>query len=162
MKMWFSPQKVWFCLTIAVLLVSTLLTTAPSRVSAQDAVYGFCPFGVQIDVLVYKQKEIDVKHGITMMTGSLKVRLTNVDSGTALDLNIPGPGKNISSSDGATTTEIMTGPWLLGVPEGVLPDFNPRLFLSQGRVVGLADADGNWLSLTVHGNVTDLCAALGN
>jgi hypothetical protein len=44
-----------------------------------------------------------------------------------------------------------------------LPDFTPRLFYSKGRVVAQAiTATGEWTSLSIQGNVTDICAALSD
>jgi hypothetical protein len=156
-------KKIWFRLIVVTLVVGILFAFAPTVVTAQDVISGFCPFDVQVVITSGKSKTVELPNGVFLTTGSLKVQLTNLSSGETLDLNVSGPGKNIANSDGTTTTQIMTGPWLLGLPPGVLPDFTPRLFYSKGRVVAQAiTATGEWTSLSIQGNVTDICAALSD
>ena len=117
---------------------------------------------MHLTFLAVKLKTHEIRGGILITTGALKVRLANASTGETLDLNIPGPGMVIPGPNGSST-QIMVGPWLLGVPEGVLPDFSPRLFFSRGRVVATANDTGTFTSLTIQGgNVVDLCAALAD
>jgi hypothetical protein len=157
-----SLSKLWLNVVVGVLLAVSILVAAPATVTAQEPVVisGFCPFDVQIDFLVNKQKTLEKKGGILITTGALKVRLTGLSSGATLELNVSGPGRVIPQEDGSI--QIFTGPWILGLPEGVLPDFAPRLFFSRGRVVAEADAAGDFTSLAIHGKIVDLCAALAD
>jgi hypothetical protein len=161
MKTCLSQNRVWFNLVVGVLLLGVLLLSAPIAVTAQEPIVlvGFCPFDVQLDVTVDNTKTIETRGGIFITTGALKARLTNLESLATVDLNVPGPGRVVSNADG--TTAYYSGPWLLGVPAGVLPGFEPRLFFSKGRVIAEIDATGTFTSLTIQGGkVIDLCAAL--
>jgi hypothetical protein len=94
-----------------------------------------------------------------LITGSLKARLTNMSNDKSLDVNISGPGKITLNEDG-TETWYSGGTWLIFLSPVDVPDFQPRLFLSSGRMV-IEDTEGVITSLTVvGGRITDLCAAL--
>jgi hypothetical protein len=94
-----------------------------------------------------------------LITGPLKVRVTNATTGESLDLNIPGPGRIVE--DG--TRFIMMGPWLQIVqPDTLLddPEFK-ALFVTRGRVVTETDENGVIVRfISINGAVDDICTAL--
>jgi hypothetical protein len=126
----------------------------------------FCPFPVDILILTSGQTRttfLDQSGNVIMelITGPLKVRVTNVTTGESLDLNIAGPGRIVEDGE----ILIATGPWLLFVPKGALlddPDFQ-GLFLTRGRVVAEIDENENIVRfISSNGRVDDICAALAS
>jgi hypothetical protein len=160
MKRWFLHESMWHKVVGGALLACLALVSAPNAVIAQEppVLSGYCPFDVQFNFLVDKEKIHEKKGGIEIITGALKLRLVNLETNASLEVNVPGPGWTVPKPDGSTDTYM--GPWILAIPEGVLPGFTPRMFLSKGRVVAGLDAAGNYTSMTLHGKVVDLCAAL--
>jgi hypothetical protein len=126
----------------------------------------FCPFPVDILILTSGQTRttfLDQSGNVVMelITGPLKVRVTNVTTGESLDLNIAGPGRIVEDGE----ILIATRPWLLFVPKGALlddPDFQ-GLFLTRGRVVAEIDENENIVRfISSNGRVDDICAALAS
>src|SRR3712207_2718525 len=75
-----------------------------------EATGQFCPdFQVQIRTTTNKEVMHVFSSGVSLITGALKVEVTNLATGETLALNIPGPGK--VSADGTTITG--GGPWLI-------------------------------------------------
>lgn len=128
---------------------------------------GICSFDVLLEDLVNKEvvttffdKEGNVR--MELITGALKIRLTNLSTGESLDLNIPGPGRIVPHPDNSSTL-IATGPWAIFLFPEDLPDFQPRFYFTSGRQVLEFDADGNLVQLSiVGGHLVDLCAELSN
>jgi len=93
---------------------------------------------------------------VEIQSGVAKVRLTNLETGESIELNISGPLTLQVFADGSTV-ESRVGPWLfVDVPPG---QGVPPLFLSEGRVTFTFDAAGN-LTIASSGRVVDLCAQL--
>ena len=92
---------------------------APVRefVPASDfTISGSCAFDVALHIVGNKEYGITFSNGATLVTGSLKVTLTNVSDPTkSITLNIPGPGLNTVSGDGTFTLDAR-GPWLFFYP----------------------------------------------
>jgi len=126
---------------------------------------GVCAFDVLVDFLTNKEYATILLDRFgnpreILTTGALKVRLTNLSNGRSLDLNITGPGRFYSNADG-TSTLVTTGPWLLFLNPGQLPQYTPRLFYITGHSVLSFDAAGNNSQITIiGGTMTDLCGAL--
>jgi hypothetical protein len=55
-----------------------------------------------------------------LTTGPLKVRVTNLDTGESIELNVPGPGRLVIDEEQATLTQ--EGPWLTFVFPGAFED----------------------------------------
>jgi hypothetical protein len=113
-----------------------------------------CGFEVTVEILTDKAKAITFGDGRTMISGALKVRLTNSDDPTSsIVLNIPGPGTFEAS--GVLTA---TGPWLFFFLPGELGAGSPPLLAyTKGRV--LIDDTGFHL---LGGTRTDLCPLLAS
>jgi hypothetical protein len=112
-----------------------------------------CGFEVGVQVLANKEKAITFGDGGTMITGTLKVRLTNLDDPTrSIVLNIPGPGS--FSESGLTAT----GPWLFFFLPGELGEESPAILAYTTGRVRIDDAGFHQLG----GTRTDLCPLLAS
>ena len=112
-----------------------------------------CGFEVAVDILANKEKAIMFSDGRTMVTGALKVRLTNLDDPTrSIALNIPGPGTFDES--GLTAT----GPWLFFFFPGDLGEGSPAMLAYTTGRVRIDDAGFHQLG----GTRTDLCPLLAS
>ena len=112
-----------------------------------------CGFEVAVDILANKEKAIVFGDGRTMITGTLKVRLTNLDDPTrSIVLNIPGPGRFDES--GLTAT----GPWLFFFLPGDLGEGSPAILAYTTGRVRIDDAGFH----QVGGTRTDLCPLLAS
>lgn len=90
--------------------------------------------------------------GSALITGALSVRLSDLDTGASLVLDISGPSR--ISADGSTLTAF--GPLLQ-------PFFgaHPELILFNGRVVLSLAADGSATVVSQRGASQDACALVG-
>jgi hypothetical protein len=88
-----------------------------------------------------------------IITGTLKVDVTNLETGKTISLNISGPA--MFSSDGATLVGV--GKWLFFGEAGFLGRPGPTLETFDGRFT-LDLADGTFVRRT--GTVRELCAEL--
>jgi hypothetical protein len=112
-----------------------------------------CGFEVAVNILTNKTKAIMFGDGRTMITGALKVRLTNLDDPTkSIVLNIPGPGKFDES--GLTAT----GPWLFFFLPDELGEGSPAILAYTTGQVRIDDAGFHQLG----GTRTDLCPLLAS
>ena len=120
-----------------------------------------CAFPVEFHYLQWRRMATTHENGTGTLTtienGVAKVRLTNLDSGESLDLNISGPGKLRVFPDGSFVFN-GSGPWLFSdVPPGL---GLPPLFWSSGRFQVNADTQGNLVSFEPPRRLVDLCPAL--
>ena len=112
-----------------------------------------CGFEVGVEILADKAKAITFSDGRTMISGALKVRLTNLDDPTrSVVLNIPGPGTFDES--GLTAT----GPWLFFFLPGELGEGSPAILAYTTGLVRIDDAGFHQLG----GTRTDLCPLLAS
>jgi hypothetical protein len=100
-----------------------------------------------------------------LTTGPLKVRVTNLDTGESIELNVPGPGRLVIDEEQATLTQ--EGPWLTFVFPGAFeddPDFELGLYFTKGTVVAAFDPEtGAFLTYTaITQNRTNLCEVLAD
>jgi hypothetical protein len=72
-----------------------------------------------------------------------------------------GPGKITLNEDGTETVE-GGGNWLITLLPTDVPDFQPRMLLSSGRITFDFDPEVGFTSLAVRGKIVDVCAALGD
>ena len=165
-------------LTLMTLLAVTLLQASLTRSAAAVApirerwvvgpftLTGICPFAVRLDPVVNKVKITTFvdKEGtprLQLHTGSLKVRVTNLSTGHALDLTVSNARRDETLPDG-TLRSTFTGRvfgWIANPSD--VPTFAPRMFVVAGRTVAEFDAAGtHFLDLSVQGQVIDVCAAL--
>jgi hypothetical protein len=145
-------------LVAAGLVVPTAAADKPSKepFPSSDVTGRFCE---DFDVLLHVTDDKGTLHvfssGVALVTGTLKIEVTNLASGKTLALNISGPGK--FSADGTTLTG--SGRWLLFGEAGELPDPGPGMLLTTGQItLGLGPT--GITSIETHGTVQDICAAL--
>jgi len=120
-----------------------------------------CAFPVEFQFLQWGAKSTTHEDGtgtlVTITTGVAKVRLTNLDSGESLDLNISGTGMLRVRPD-SSFVFTGNGPWLFSdVPPGL---GLPPLFWTSGHFQVNADTQGNLVSFERVGSLVDLCEAL--
>jgi hypothetical protein len=112
-----------------------------------------CGFAVGVDILANKAKAIMFSDGSSMITGKLKVELTNLDDPTSsIVLNIPGPGRFNESG------LIARGPWLFFFLPGELGEGSPAILAYTTGRVRIDDSGFHQLA----GRRTDLCPLLAS
>jgi len=112
-----------------------------------------CGFEVGVDILANKEKAITFSDGSTMVTGALKMRLTNLGDPTrSIVLNVPGPGRFSESGLKAT------GPWLFFFFPGDLGEGSPAILAYTTGRVRIDDSGFHQLA----GRRTDLCPLLAS
>ncbi len=153
---------------LALLLVAPgVSATPPTREPGppfEGVLKGVCLFPVEVVTLANREKLLtfyDRAGDVTMQigTGTLKVRLTNLATGTSLAVNISGPVRIAPGADG-TTTITLGGRSLLYLRAGIdlLP---PGITLNAGQQVITVDAEGRVTAVTRQtGSARDLCAEL--
>jgi hypothetical protein len=119
---------------------------------------GECPFPVDLLLLTNKGYTLTFVNGAQILTGQVSVRLTNVSTGSSVDLNVSGPG--FTSVGGSTLT--LSGASLLFLPAGALGSGSAGvLWLTRGPV--LIDFGGQFVTATLtaaSASVRDICAVL--
>jgi hypothetical protein len=141
-------------LVLAVATSSTASASSPIResfVPPIPAVDMDCGYPIQIDVLTSRQVLTTFSDGRMLITGSLKIRVTNADDPQkTMLLNISGPTQ--ISADGSTFVGVGSagGPTPGGLP---FVDFH-------GRLVAHFDENGNVTSETLTGHFLDVCELL--
>jgi hypothetical protein len=122
---------------------------------------GICPFTVQVDVLANKEYSKTFSDGRMLITGVLKIRLTNLESGKSFDANISGQGVFRFHEDDSVTLHAH-GNWLFFFFPGDLgPGTAGRMFLNSGRLV-LNSAPGRTEITRRTGHKVNVCAALAS
>ena len=111
-----------------------------------------CQFPVRIEITANKEYVKFFSDGRLLVNGKLFVRITNLDSGESIDVNISGPA-NVTP----TTERNMGRGILLLFPEDA---GGPGLFLNTGRLEIIRGEDGFITNYTVRGTSVDVCAAL--
>jgi hypothetical protein len=122
-----------------------------------------CPFALSVEPIVdgasattHYDKQGDIRwiHG----SGPLVYRYTNDDTGTSVDLNISGPGKQTEGADGLIHID-GTGPWSLAFFPGDSPS-STFLYL-KGHLHFTVDPTDGTLTLVSHtGTVENICDML--
>jgi hypothetical protein len=122
---------------------------------------GPCAFPVRVEVLTNKEFGTEYSDGRFLITGSFKVRLTNLaPGGSSMDVNISGPGVLTPTPDGGSKLTSW-GNWLFWFFPGDLGLQSPgRLLFATGHGSEVFDADGKIVSVALPRNTTDACAAL--
>ena len=103
-----------------------------------------CPFALHVDIVEDNQQAMvfpPKRNGdvVVRIVGHLVVRITNVDNGRSVVLNVSGPVEQIFHADG-THHDILRGPNALGIHPGDEPN-GPQLLYFTGRAVALVTAD---------------------
>jgi hypothetical protein len=124
---------------------------------------GVCPFDIGVHTLAQNNHTRLYANGVFAGEGLLKLELTNLRSGTTLDVNVSGPGRFIPNADGTTTVRVEGRNLVFFFPDQLSPGAPGALFLTNGLTTELADsATGVPVpgSFTTTGSLTDMCAAL--
>ena len=142
-------------IVLAVLIAATGAFAAPPErepLLAEDFVAeNACSFPVLIEATANKEFVTFFADGRIKVNGKLFARLTNLETGDALELNISGPVT-------ITETEVLRGRGLLILfPEDA---GGPGIVLTTGRVELLRGEDGFITNATVRGRTVDVCSAL--
>ena len=116
-----------------------------------------CAFPVFVETLRNNEILTTFSDGRQRVTGALKVRLTNVDTGESLIVNASGPGWQTET---ATMFDVSgQGHWLLFQFPGDQP--GPGIFLYRGNIHFVFDfATETVTVLSATGSRRDLCAVL--
>ena len=129
-----------------------------------DLPAGFCSFPTHYDVVANNEygKFTTLADGTVRLheTGTLKVRVTNVDTDASVLLNASGPGTVTFHPDG-TTTVVGNGHWLItNLAADASPFGLPGVMLTSGVLNETLSPTGTPTALSVTGHVTDVCAEL--
>jgi hypothetical protein len=145
-------------LLVAALVVGGLTFTAMATASRPymetDTVDAFsfstCGFPVLFQPAAHDFTHLFVfSDGEQLTSGPFRGTLTNLDTGTSIQINISGTVTYTPNSDGSSTLTF-NGPTLF---------INPHVIV-DGRTVDQYDADGNRISRTIVGTQEDVCTEL--
>jgi hypothetical protein len=92
--------------------------------------------------------------GATLITGTLKVEVTNLETGKSIALNVSGPAR--SSVDGSTL--VGTGRWIFFGEPGFFGPGSPAMLEASSGRFEIDLTDGSFLSR--NGHRVDLCPLL--
>lgn len=122
---------------------------------------GICPFAVDVQILANNAFLTAFSDGRQLITGTLKVRLTNLDDPSkSRDVNISGPGVQRETEEGEFVLKAR-GRWLFFFFPGDLGPGDPgRLVITTGLAIQRIDAEGSSSFTHKTGTTTDVCAAL--
>lgn len=151
-------RKLLVCVACGALVALSFVSVAgaerPVRqfVPASDfTLTGSCSFDVAIHIVADKEYGLTFSDGATLITGALKVELTNVSDPTkSVSLNIPGPGLTTVSGDGTVTIDAR-GNWLFFYPGA--------LVFATGHMTFTSGPAGTTLE-QLGGTSTDMCSVL--
>ncbi|HUF75776.1 MAG TPA: hypothetical protein VMM35_05825 [Longimicrobiales bacterium] len=144
-------------------LVPAATADKPERffLPSEDFVFSCPSFDVSIEFLENNEYSTVFSDGRFLITGKLKIRLTNLsDPGNSMDANISGPGVITETSDGGFQLTAW-GIWLFWFFPGDLGPGSPgTMLLTKGLASATIDGTGNLASFTPARNTTSLCPAL--
>jgi hypothetical protein len=139
---------------VALSLVPVAGAEPPVRefVPASDfTISGSCSFDLAVHIVANNEYQLTFSNGAALVTGALKVTLTNVSDPTkSITLNVPGPGTSTVSGDGTVTIDAR-GPWFWFLPGVAL--------YTAGHVIFTFGPAGFTLD-QIGGTSTDLCSVL--
>jgi hypothetical protein len=125
----------------------------------------FCGFDIGVSFPVNDQysKLLKTSDGsvATLATGSLRVSLTNLETGKTITENISGPSKTTVSSDGSAVIAFK-GLTAFAIEPAQAEQFGlPNVSVIAGGLTVSVDPEGTFTSVSLQGHVlVDLCAAL--
>jgi hypothetical protein len=144
----------------AALLVPTAAAEPPTREPAPFPGFTgqFCEdFQEQIQATQNNEVLTVFSTGAALVSGVLKVEVTNLETDKSLELNISGPG--VFSPDGSSVSG--SGRWLLFGEAGQLPGPDAGMLLTTGSI-SLTVGPAGISSMTVKGTTEDVCAMLAS
>jgi hypothetical protein len=141
---------------------SSLLPTN-QQFPLQDTLGGDpCGFPVLLELTTNKEviTTFARQGGVTSIhtTGALKARLTNGNTGEAIERNISGPIFQTVNNDGSVTQKT-TGPGVWAFDPGVALGL-PRISITKGKTESVFSPTGAFTWISQHGSYEDVCAAL--
>jgi hypothetical protein len=132
----------------------------PAQIPDSFTVEGICAFPVQVDVLVNRETFTTFSNGTQLITGSLKLRLTNLsDTEKFVVLNASGPAKLVTLDDG-TVVQTGRGLGLQPFPAEASITGNAEFILISGPEVIEFHPDGSFQEVKRGHVVLDVCVAL--
>lgn len=135
-------------------------SSEPVPIPDSFTVEGICSFTVQIDVLMNREKISTFSNGTQLITGAVKMRLTNTSNpDNSLVLNPSGPARLVPLGDG---TVMQTGRGLGLQPfsaEASITGNAEFLFISGPEVLKFYP-DGSFKEIKRGHVKLDVCAAL--
>ena len=122
---------------------------------------GSCDFPVLLEEVANRTKLTIFSDGRELVTGQLKVRLTNLDDpSNSLVLNISGPGVTTPSDDGGFRLKA-TGAWLFFFAPGDLGEGSPgMMFTTHGQARLVVTGEGEMSYELLSGRQSDVCPRL--
>jgi hypothetical protein len=146
-------------------MAGTVFASQPDRGPVGNTpfiVEGSCAFPVEVNQLAdgeYIQTfyDRDGNARLYLVTGVLKVTVTNADTGASLTLNVSGPGQFVDNPDGSTTAS-GGGPWLYWAFDGDAT--GAGMWYTRGYITFLIEPDGSNPIAQLPPNTMDVCAAL--
>jgi hypothetical protein len=131
------------------------------RTSGDFVVSDSCPFPVAVHNVVDNGVIKVFSDGRAMSTGSLKDRVTNLETGKSELINVSGPSFRTRNPDG-TTTYRFEGLTELPLSPGELGPGSPGQFLVlSGPNTFTYDANGHLVDFSLGGGIVrDICADL--
>lgn len=149
---------------VGLVLVPAATADKPLRdfIPADDfVVSGICPFAVSVEILDNKEFGTEFSDGRFLITGKLKVRLTNLSQPSrSIDANISGPGVFTPTPDGGVVIKAEAN-WLFWFFPGDLGSGSPGVFLlTSGLSYLVIDGSGAIVSFTPARNTTNVCTVL--
>ena len=151
-------------------MVSPVGAVPPDRepVSAEPPItlVGQCDFDVLLEDVINKEKittffDQEGNERFSLITGALKVRVTNLDTGTSKVLNVSGPARFDPHPDGSLTITTRGATFLYFFP-GDDTGGLPLLAFAHGQTVLEIDAEGALTVTSVRGDVQDACELLAD
>jgi hypothetical protein len=152
-------------LTLALLALFAPTATADKPLKEplpppEDAIHPaglVCPFPLAEEVVSDRGKSITFSDGSQLVTGTLKERLTNLDTGESIVVNVSGPGK--FTVEGDVLHVFGRGAWLL-VATAEEPGGPGALFIHGHIRFDVDLLTGAPSNLQVRGSTRDLCEVL--
>jgi hypothetical protein len=135
-------------------------TREPAQIPDSFTVEGICTFTVQVDVLVNREQLTTFSNGTLLVTGTLKLRLTNASNpGNSLVVNASGPARLVPLADG-TVEQTGRGLGLQPFPADASITGEVEFILVSGREVIEFYPDGSFKEINRGHVKLDICAAL--
>jgi hypothetical protein len=135
-------------------------TREPAQIPDSFTIEGICTFTVQIDVLVNREQLTTFSNGTLLVTGALKLRLTNTSNPeNSLVVNASGPARLVTLADG-TVVQTGRGLGLQPFPAEASITGETEFILVSGLEVLEFYPDGSFKEIKRGHVKLDVCAAL--
>jgi hypothetical protein len=121
-----------------------------------------CPFTLQVTLIGGNQVFTFFDDGRFLATGLHIDRLTNVDTGKSITLNLQGPVYVVPTADGGSVSRASGVTAFIFFPGDAGPGdtHTGRMYLFVGYFVAVSDPSGTVTSFRSYGTRKDVCAML--